>query len=104
MSSIARHGSKISLTTSGWHAIWDLDDGAVTLYDNLRDPAGLLDVAAERANVMDELEQRLQPFLAELRAVNIRARTLREEFRSRNLYSQSEQEALEQLRALGYVR
>ena len=91
VSSVARYGSLISLTTADWHAIWHLDEGSVKLYDNRQDPTGLVDVAGERVATIHELERRLQPFLAERRASNARAQTHREQFRSENFLSGPEE-------------
>ncbi|MCP4903177.1 MAG: sulfatase [bacterium] len=104
LASVARFRSLFSLSTPDWHFISDTKSDSVTLYDNQLDPAGLNDLALEKSNKLQELHDRLLPFVTLHHQAVLRGRQLRENYLANGLPDAPTDETVAQLRALGYLQ
>ena len=89
------------MTTKRWHLIWNFVAKEPRLYDNELDPAGLVDLAADYPDVIEELREIVAFHEAELRASSgARNGLLAAEAAGE---SKLDPKIAEQLRALGYM-
>jgi len=102
--SVSSSGNWLAVTTPEWHVMKDRRTGAIRLYDNVNDPAGLHDLSEERPEVVANFGQ-VMASVDEYRISSQRRNySIKKEYKQRGLLSQPRSEVIEQLRSLGYLQ